>query len=269
MGRKHGGCGTRLYGTWSGMKQRCFDPNAISYSSHGGRGIRVCSRWRGDFAAFRDDIGERPAVGMSIDRIDNEGHYSCGRCEECRANGWPMNVRWATQAAQMRNTRVNRLLTCGGVTKPLKDWAELAGVTPMLLTQRLDVLGWDAERAVTTPPRKTTGKTPERYKLINVRLEMIYRCHNPGHPAFAYYGGRGLTVCARWRESLDAFRDDVSPRPAGLSLDRIDNAAGYWCGKPECSECGPLGRKPNWRWATREDQAKNRRPRSCRSRKPR
>lgn len=64
------------------------------------------------------------------------------------------------------------------------------------------------------------------------------------------YGGRGIGVCARWRGSFDAFASDVGFREEdGLSLDRIDNEGGYWCGRGECLECGPLGRRCNVRWA--------------------
>lgn len=72
-----------------------------------------------------------------------------------------------------------------------------------------------------------------------------------------WYFARGITVCSRWRDSVEAFVDDMGPRPEKMSVERIDNDKGYWCGKPECPECGPLCRDSNCRWATATEQARN------------
>jgi len=84
------------------------------------------------------------------------------------------------------------------------------------------------------------------------------RCHKESNPEYRNYGRRGITMCARWRASSDAFVSDMGPRPSQKhTLERTDNNKGYWCGRSECPECGPLGRTPNCRWATQKEQRRN------------
>jgi hypothetical protein len=86
------------------------------------------------------------------------------------------------------------------------------------------------------------SRTPEHKAWQN----MLARCHCETCPNFRLYGARGITVCARWRESFEAFLADVGARPSPAhSIDRIDNAKGYEPG--------------NVRWATRLEQARNKR----------
>ena len=102
----HGLFTSEEYGIWLHMKDRCFNKNNESFKNYGGRGIRVCQRWNKSFTAFLNDLGNRPSKIHSIDRIDNNGNYSCGKCGHCKALGWKSNVRWANPHEQRMNQRM-------------------------------------------------------------------------------------------------------------------------------------------------------------------
>ena len=65
--------------------------------------------------------------------------------------------------------------------------------------------------------------TPEYRAWVNMRA----RCLNKHFWCYKYYGGRGITVCSRWLESVERFLEDMGSRPAGFTLDRIDNDGNY------------------------------------------
>lgn len=88
---------TTEYKTWASMKRRCNDTGQQNYKYYGGRGIKVCARWlekKGKgYLNFLSDLGRRPTIKHSIDRIDNNGNYE------------PDNCKWSTHTEQMNNTR--------------------------------------------------------------------------------------------------------------------------------------------------------------------
>ncbi|TQI66244.1 hypothetical protein LY85_0905 [Clostridium sp. KNHs216] len=93
---KHGMSGTPEYRTYYNMIKRCEYKNDVSYAEYGGRGIRVCPRWRSSFLNFLADMGKRPTDRHSIDRIDVNGNYE------------PSNCRWAVVETQEHNKRVRK-----------------------------------------------------------------------------------------------------------------------------------------------------------------
>lgn len=74
---------------------------------------------------------------------------------------------------------------------------------------------------------------------------MKARCSNKNHPAYKYYGGKGIVVCDAWKNSFNAFIKDMGPPPEGQqTIDRIDNSLGYF--------------KNNCKWASQSEQCQNR-----------
>ena len=142
----HGLTNTRIYRIFKEIHRRCYGQNRPSYPDYGGRGIRVCQGWH-EIANFVRDVGHPPTKLHTIDRRDNNGNYSCGHCDECVYNGWPLNARWATRKEQNRNRRDNRLIVHDGQTKTMAEWAEITGIKQPQIWKRLD-RGWPTEEAL-------------------------------------------------------------------------------------------------------------------------
>lgn len=119
------------------MFRRCYMPSQDNYALYGGRGIKVCDRWK-DFESFLDDMGEKPA-GLTIDRIDSDGDYE------------PANCRWATKTDQAINQRRVRLISHDGKTLAAAEWEALTGIPSRVIRSRVDRLGWTPSRALTEP----------------------------------------------------------------------------------------------------------------------
>jgi hypothetical protein len=132
------------------MHSRCYNLNEPCHAHYGAKGVYICDGWIKDFGAFRDDMGPRPSKQYSIDRINNDGSYTCGKCSQCVERGAPANCRWATDEQQANNQSRTRLLTHDGVTMSLSQWARHLGWHPNVLYTRFN-LGWTVEQALTTP----------------------------------------------------------------------------------------------------------------------
>jgi hypothetical protein len=89
------GYGMDEYRIWLGMKQRCLNPKARHYNVYGGRGITIDPRWM-EFDYFFIDMGARPGLKYSLDRIDNNGPYSKDNC------------KWSTRDEQMKNRQSHK-----------------------------------------------------------------------------------------------------------------------------------------------------------------
>lgn len=165
---KHGhvfhGKPSRTYMSWTAMRSRCERPNDIGHKNYGGRGIKVCDRWK-NFENFLADMGERPD-GKTLDRFpDKNGNYEPGNC------------RWATPLEQAANRREYKIalplrqspefyrraqlkgaatrasksaITAFGKTKTLQEWGAELGMSRKGIWQRVS-RGWPAEKAVSIP----------------------------------------------------------------------------------------------------------------------
>lgn len=128
----HGQVKTREYTSWAHMKSRCYRSNDDAYDRYGGRGIKVCDRWRDSFEHFIADMGKCPE-GLSLGRIHNDKDYC------------PDNCRWETFIQQANNKRNNRMVVHSGITKTVAEWSRASGLSSALLIYRLNA-GWPTER---------------------------------------------------------------------------------------------------------------------------
>ena len=133
------------YKSWQKAKQRCYNPNHHKFPTYGEKGITMCEEWKNNFAQFFKDMGRRPSLTHTLDRIDNAQGY------------FPENCRWATSKVQNRNKSNNIVLTAGNTSLVLSHWSELCQISYHTLYARVRS-GQPIHKAVTAPVRKYSKK---------------------------------------------------------------------------------------------------------------
>lgn len=193
-----------LYSVWQSMLERCRNPKIAGYARYGGRGIKVCDRWlvRENFVA---DMGPRP-VGMSLDRIDNDGDYE------------PSNCRWATRQEQQRNQSCVRTVTIEGKTYKAVELAEKSGLKTDTIVKRAAMGLNFAEVTSSVRKRDTSGLALGRRAAAD---KMLSRTHcTRGHeytPENTYrFGPAGHRLCRACHAMLERNKRKKN-RAAGLA----------------------------------------------------
>lgn len=154
----HGMTNHPLYKIWVGMIARCTYPSQSQYKDYGGREIKVCEEWKNDFQIFADwAISNGWKSGLTIDRKDNSKGYSSENC------------KISTYKEQNNNKRSNVLVTAFNETKTLMEWSEDNRCEPdyRALRDRIQKLGWEAEKAITTPARDIDRSVPAPYTGVS------------------------------------------------------------------------------------------------------
>lgn len=130
---------------WRNMKKRCYGNTYHSLYRYKYRNITVCDEWFGDYEAFVSDMGYKPSLNHTLDRIDNDLGY------------FKENCRWVSSAVQARNRHNTKFIDDGGVRRPLTEAAKLHDISASVVRSRL-ARGWDDWTALNEPVRNN-GKS--------------------------------------------------------------------------------------------------------------
>lgn len=135
--KKHGMTNTRLYRIFKHMKNRCYNPNDVSYKNYGMLGITICDEWD-TFDSFSEwALSHGYDERLSIDRLDVTRGYS------------PDNCRWTDAVTQANNKRNTKYYTYNGETHNIGEWAVIFNIPYKKLWKRINS-GWDIQKALTT-----------------------------------------------------------------------------------------------------------------------
>lgn len=148
------------YSSWQHMRRRCLDLTSHKYRLYGGRGITICPQWVSSFEQFLEDMGSKPSLSHTIDRIDTNGNYE------------PANCRWATHAEQSRNMRNNFYVEHEGKRVLLIDLVGDLGLSYSVVKGRL-AYGWLLQEALGISVRPKVKNGQGKKYVRKVRLPPV------------------------------------------------------------------------------------------------
>jgi len=160
----------RLYHLWTGIKDRCYNPDSEFFYRYGGRGIKMWEGWLNDFKAFFDYITTElppwPGKGYSLDRIENDEDYK------------PFNLKWSTQKEQVRNSTQSTQVEWEGNMVALSELSERFNINHKLVWERYVLYGMSLEEAL-TKPSKYLFKT-----IVDMQTGIFYDSINDASRAY-------------------------------------------------------------------------------------
>jgi hypothetical protein len=122
--KTHGLSQTRAFKAWDNARRRCFVEKDKRFPVYGGRGITMDPRWREDFRNFYNDMGECPP-GMTLERVDVDGHYEPGNC------------KWASLSEQANNRRTRITMEIGEERMCLAEYCRRTGESYSAIKTRI------------------------------------------------------------------------------------------------------------------------------------
>lgn len=196
------------YQVWYNMIRRCLCDHDDMFKWYGAIGRTVCRRWLESFHDFLSDVGRRPTSRHSIDRIKNDLHYSCGSCDQCIENGWPMNCRWADWTTQSNNRSNSIVIEIDGKSNSIQGWSEVSGISHFTIRCRIRN-GWNPVDAIfkaTNVGENASQNDSKRYGGIRSRLFAEYISWKKMRASHSQ------EICNKWN-SFELFIEDVGERP--------------------------------------------------------
>lgn len=150
--KKHGHWAHPLYWVHRGMLNRCNLKSDRAYVNYGARGISVCDEWRKDFKSFYDwAIANGWAIGLEIDRINNDGNYE------------PSNCRFVTRKVNSNNKRDSTFVTLNGIKYSMDELEKISGIPAARISHRINHNKWSVEKAISEP---VAARPPYKKKKV-------------------------------------------------------------------------------------------------------